>query len=147
MAVDTNAEKIKAWQQKLETAFPPKYLASALVAEQATGGAFMNKFRGHRALTDGFMEFFGETLHSQWTFNNSTGWPQNAPYYVPCLMMYLTLFRAIRTSEILSANGYSLGAYAIQRTIKDQLFCSAQRRTIWQRSTSCSDGREWKEMF
>src|ERR1700732_4236349 len=111
MAVDSKTEKIKAWQETLEVTFSRKYLASALAAEQATGSAFMNKFRGHRALTDGFMEFFGETLHSQWLFNNSKGWPQNTPHYVPCLMMYLTLFRVIRTSEVLSANGYSLGRH------------------------------------
>jgi hypothetical protein len=127
MAVDDKTEKIKTWQQKLEATFSRKYLASALAAEQATGGAFMNKFQGHRALTDGFMEFFGETLHSQWLFNTTKGWPQSASHYVPCLMMYLTLFRVIRTSEVLSASGYSLGAYATQRTIKDQLFvlCAA----------------------
>lgn len=127
MAVDSKTEKIKAWQQKLEATFPVKYVAIASTAEKKTGATFMDRYRGHRALTDGFMEFFGETLHSQWQYNNARGWPQNTPHYVPCLMMYLTLFRVIRTSEVLSANGYSLGAYAIQRTIKDQLFilCAA----------------------
>jgi hypothetical protein len=127
MTDDITAAKIKVWQDNLLTAFSHnggpggKYLASTMATEQKTGGAFMEKWYGHRVLTDSFVEFFGETLHDQWTFNNAKGWPQNVPFYAPCLIMYLIVYRSIRSSEVLSANGYSLGAYAVQRGIKDQL--------------------------
>jgi hypothetical protein len=130
---DDKTAKIRAWQDKLLAVFSHdgvpggKYLASAIAAEKKTGGAFMDKWYGHRVLTDSFMELFGETLSGQWTFNNTKGWPQDAPYYAPCLIMYLIIYRSIRSSEVLSANGYSLAAYAVQRGIKDQLMllCAA----------------------
>jgi hypothetical protein len=130
---DDKAAKIREWQQKLEATFSHggvvggKYLANAIAAEQETGSWFMEKFLGHRVLTDSFMEFFGETLHGQWTFNNSKGWPQNVSFYAPCLIMYVIVYRSIRSSEVLAANGYSLAAYAVQRGIKDQLMllCAA----------------------
>ena len=121
------SEKIKAWQNKLLSAFSHngapggRFLASAIEAEHETGAEFMDKWYGHRVLTDSFMEFFGETLHSQWVFNNAKGWPQNSPHYSSCLILYLTAYRSIRSSEVLSANGYTLPAYAVQRTIKEQL--------------------------
>lgn len=124
---DDKSAKIKVWQNNLLATFSQngapggKYLASTIDAEQKVGGAFMDKWYGHRVLTDGFMDFFGETLQAQWTFNNTKGWPQNLKYYAPCLIMYLVLYRSIRSSEVLSANGYSLPAYAVQRGIKDQL--------------------------
>jgi hypothetical protein len=124
---DDKSEKIKAWQNKLLAIFSHngapggQFLASAIAAEQETGAEFMDKWYGHRVLTDSFMEFFGETLYSQWAYNNSAGWPQNSPHYGPCLVLYQTVYRTIRSSEVLSANGYVLAAYAVQRTIKDQL--------------------------
>jgi hypothetical protein len=124
---DDKSEKIKVWQDKLLAAFSDDgnpggpFLAATAKAEQQTGDAFMEKWYGHRVLTDSFMEFFGETLHAQWTYNNSKGWPQNSPHYAPCLILYLTVYRSIRSSEVLSASGYALPAYAVQRTIKDQL--------------------------
>jgi hypothetical protein len=113
---DEKSEKIKAWQNKLLAAFSPdgspggRFLASSIAAEEKTGGEFMEKWYGHRVLTDSFMEFFGETLHLQWAHNNSKGWPLNSPYYAPCLILYLTVYRSIRSSEVLSANGYALPA-------------------------------------
>jgi hypothetical protein len=126
MTEDKN-EKIKVWQNKLLAAFSlngmpgGKFLANTVAAEQKTGAEFMDKWYGHRVLTDSFMEFFGETLYSQWAYNNSKGWPQDSPHYALCLILYLTAYRSIRSSEVLAANGYSLPAYAVQRTIKDQL--------------------------
>jgi hypothetical protein len=120
-------EKIKEWQNKLLAKFSNNgapggpLLSRAIETEANTGAEFLEKWYGHRVLTDSFMEFFGETLLSQWTFNNSKGWPQNEPHYAPCLVLYLTVYRSIRSSEVLSANGYVLGAYAVQRAIKDQL--------------------------
>lgn len=124
---DEKAQNIKAWQDKLLAKFSlngapgGRHLASAIAAEQKTGAEFMDKWYGHRVLTDSFMEFFGATLQGQWSFNNTKGWPQNAPYHVPCFVLYLVAYRSIRASEVLSANGYFLPAYASQRTIRDQL--------------------------
>jgi hypothetical protein len=124
---DEKSEKIKLWQNKLLAAFSPngspggQFLARSIAAEEKTGGEFMEKWHGHRVLTDSFMEFFGRTLHSQWAYNNSKGWPQNSPHYASCVILYLTVYRSIRSSEVLSANGYVLPAYGVQRTIKDQL--------------------------
>jgi hypothetical protein len=124
---DDKSAMIKAWQNKLLAAFSQngtpggRFLANAIAEEQKTGAEFMDKYYGHRVLTDSFMEFFGEALHSQWAYNNSKGWPQNLPHYGPGLILYLTVYRSIRSSEVLSANGYVLAAYAVQRTIKDQL--------------------------
>jgi hypothetical protein len=123
-----NAEEIRAWQDKLKAAFARngvvggKFLQSARDTEARVGGTFWNKFHGHRVLTDSFLEFFGETLHNQWGLNNQIGWPQNQPNYSVCLLMYVTVFRTIRASEILSENGYLMQAYAMQRGIKEQLF-------------------------
>jgi hypothetical protein len=124
---DEKAQNIKAWQNKLLAKFSHNgapgggHLASAIAAEQKTGAEFIDKWYGHRVLTDSFMEFFGATLQGQWSFNNANGWPPNTPYYVPCFVLYLVAYRSIRASEVLSANGYVLPAYASQRTIKDQL--------------------------
>jgi hypothetical protein len=124
---DDKSEKIKLWQNKLLAAFSHdgspggQCLANGIAAEEQTGAEFLSKWYGHRVLTDSFMEFFGQMLYSQWAYNNSKGWPQNSPHYAPCLILYLTVYRSIRSSEVLSANGYVLPAYASQRTIKDQL--------------------------
>ena len=88
-------------------------LARSIAAERETGGEFKRKYYGHRVLTDSFVEFFGATLRSQWAFNNTNGWPQSSPYYVPCFVLYLVTYRSIRASEVLSANGYLLPAYAL----------------------------------
>jgi hypothetical protein len=126
-------QEIKAWQDRLITTFGAngavgvRFLADARAAERVTGAAFVHKFHGHRVLTDSFLEFFGGTLRAQSTFNNKKGWPQDQPYYMTALMMYLTVFRTIRSAELLSERGYVLRAYAIQRSVKDQLWilCAA----------------------
>jgi hypothetical protein len=126
-------QEIKAWQERLEKAFGQdgvvggRFLRVARKREQDTGAAFVDKFHGHRILTDSFMDFFGETLRFQSFFNGQQGWPKAQPHYVSSLMMYLTLFRTMRSAELLSENGYALRAYAIQRSIKDQLWilCAA----------------------
>lgn len=130
--MDQNA-KIKAWQERLEATFVHngevggRFLRGVRQRERTTGATFVDKFHGHRVLTDSFLDFFGQTIRFQSFFNNCVGWPTDQPYYVTSLMMYLTLFRTIRASEILSEYGYVLRAYAIQRSIKEQLWilCAA----------------------
>jgi hypothetical protein len=153
-----NAEEIKAWQDKLKATFAHggvvggKFLQSAKDTEARVGRAFCDKFLGHRILTDSLLEFFGETLHSQWALNNRIGWPQNQPHYSMCLMMFLTVFRTIRASEVLSENGYALQAYAMQRGIKEQLFvlCGVANQMEqfgalfgWKDMPQVKDGEGW----
>ena len=58
---DEKSAKIKLWQNKLLAAFSPngspggQFLASSMAAEEKTGGEFMEKWYGHRVLTDSFM--------------------------------------------------------------------------------------------
>src|SRR4029078_11243086 len=75
-------------------------------------------------------QLYGVFWRDAWSsmgLHNSKGWPQNSRNYAPCLLLFLTVYRSIRSSEVLSANGYVLPAYAAQRTIKDQLImlCAA----------------------
>jgi hypothetical protein len=61
---DDKSAMIKAWQNKLLAAFSQngtpggRFLANAIAEEQKTGAEFMDKYYGHRVLTDSFMEFF-----------------------------------------------------------------------------------------
>src|SRR5260370_15808372 len=88
---------------------------------------FVKTYYGHRVLTDAFLDFFGETLIEQIELNNKIGWPKEAQNYATCLMMFLTMFRSVRASDIASVHAYPLQGYIIQRSIKDQAFvlCAA----------------------
>jgi hypothetical protein len=105
-------EKTRAWQERLENNFSyegevgGKLLAKTMAAEQRIGALFVDKFYGHRVLTDSFLEFFTETLDEQAGFSQQHGRPQEEPYYVTCLMMYLTMYRNVRAAEILCVQGY-----------------------------------------
>jgi hypothetical protein len=154
---DNKSERIKAWQNKLLAVFSYNgapggpLLANAVETENETGTAFLDKYYGHRVLTDSFLEFFGETLFAQWAYNNSKGWPQNEPHYVPCLILYLTVYRSIRSSEVLSANGYALRAYAEQRSIKDQLMILGAAASGYAQFDELfgwdgMEGKEWNEV-
>jgi hypothetical protein len=129
MPDNDQAQKIKKWQDSLTEAFSyggvlgGKYLLPALASEPQVGDAFLGKYFGHRVLTDSFMDFFGETISKQAEYNNKNGWPQDRPYYVTCLLMFLTMFRSFRSAELLALHGgYPLQGYVIQRSIKDQAF-------------------------
>jgi hypothetical protein len=86
------------------------------------GSFFVKKYHGHRLLTDAFLDFFAETLHTQQAFHLQRGWPSTEPNYPLTFFMYSTLFRAVRATEVLSVNGYPFQGYALQRSIKDQVF-------------------------
>jgi hypothetical protein len=121
-------EDILEFQRRLEAAFSHndivggRLLVDTMNQEDATGAAFVKKYHGHRVLTDSFLEFYAETIEAQYFLNKKIGWPQDKPHYVQCLLMFLTVFRSIRASELLSVHGYSLRAYAMQRSIKEQLW-------------------------
>jgi len=137
MADDESAAKIKEWQDSLFAEFTHdgvlggKYLGPVMDTEPQVGAAFVDKYYGHRVLTDSFMDFFGETIWKQAEYNNKNGWPQDRPYYVTCLLMYLTMFRSFRSGELLALQGgYPLQGYVIQRSIKDQALalCAAANK-------------------
>jgi hypothetical protein len=90
--------------------------------EKAVGQLFARKYHGHRLLTDAFLDFFADTLQTQLAFHSQHGWPSNEPNYALTFFMYLTMFRTVRATEVLSVNGYPLQGYALQRSIKDQVF-------------------------
>jgi hypothetical protein len=131
MADDSN-DRIKKWKDSLFDAFAKdrvlgaRHLLPILDLEPQVGAVFVDKYYGHRVLADSFMDFFAETLSTQAKFNGDNGWPQDRPHYVTCLMN-LTMFRSLRSAEILSLNGYPLQGYIIQRSLKDQalILCGA----------------------
>src|SRR6266536_355689 len=133
MAGDTQLEEIERRQTLLFDAFShngvlgERFLGKAIDTEKAIGDVFVKTYYGHRVLTDAFLDFFGETLIEQIELNNKSGWPTEAQNYAPCLMMFLTMFRSVRASDIASVHAYPLQGYIIQRSIKDQAFvlCAA----------------------
>ena len=138
MVEDDRKAEIKKWQDSLFDAFSygdvlgGKYLAPVMDVEPQVGAAFVEKYYGHRVLTDAFLDFFGETLWKQFDVNKQNGWPQDRPYYVTCLMMFLTMFHSCRAAELVSVKGgYPLQGYIIQRSLKDQAFamCAAANGT------------------
>lgn len=126
-------EEIKKRQTMLFDAFSQngvlgeRYLGKAMDMEKVVGDVFVNTYHGHRVLTDSFLDFFGGTLLNQIELNNKVGWPNGEENYATCLMMYLTIYRSIRASEISSTNAYPMQGYIVQRSIKDQAFvlCAA----------------------
>jgi hypothetical protein len=131
MSDDKRAAEIKKWQDGLFDAFRhngvlgDRYFGPVMDMEPQIGGVFVEKYYGHRVLTDSFMDFFGETLSKQREYNEQKGWPKDRPYYVTCLVMYLTMFRSLRAAEVAALNGYPLQATSF----------SAASRT---RSSSCA---------
>jgi hypothetical protein len=124
-------QRILQWQDRLHEAFDHngvlggKFLLGVTQLEGLVGQHFVGKYHGHRLLTDAFLDFFAETLQTQLAFHSQCGWPKNEPNYVPTFLMYLTIFHTVRATEVLSVNGYPLQGYALQRSIKDQVF------TLW----------------
>ncbi|MDB5578488.1 MAG: hypothetical protein JWR80_3664, partial [Bradyrhizobium sp.] len=108
------------------------YLADVMRQEEGTAAAFLQKFYGHRVLTDSLLEFFALTLDEQRQYCLYKGWPKDEPEYPRCLLMYLTLFRTLRATEVLSTNGYAMPAYALQRSLTDQIFI------LWAAATKIS---------
>jgi hypothetical protein len=104
-----------------------RYLVPAVDAERAIGDQFNKTYHGHRVLTDSFLDFFGGTLLAQIELNNKIGWPNEDQNYATCLMMFLTMFRSVRASDVAAVHAYPLQGYIIQRSIKDQAFilCAA----------------------
>jgi hypothetical protein len=128
MTDEERKQRILQWQNRLHDAFDyngvlgGKFLSAMMDLEQLVGGLFVQKYHGHRVLTDAFLDFFAETLQSQQAFHLQYGWPSNEPNYALTFFMYSTMFRTVRATEVLSVNGYPLQGYALQRSIKDQVF-------------------------
>jgi hypothetical protein len=128
MTDEESKQRILQWQDRLHEAFDyndvlgGKFLLGTMQLEERVGELFIRKYHGHRLLTDAFLDFFAETLQTQLAFHSQHGWPSNEPNYAVTFLMYLTMFRTVRATEVLSVHGYPLQGYALQRSIKDQVF-------------------------
>jgi hypothetical protein len=133
MTDEESKQRILQWQDRLHEAFDyndvlgGKFLLGTMQLEEAVGQLFVRKYHGHRLLTDAFLDFFAETLQTQLAFHSQCGWPSNEPNYALTFLMYLTMFRTVRATEVLSVNGYPLQGYALQRSIKDHLMRSCEQ--------------------
>ena len=127
MTDERRRPEIIQWQDRLHELFNyngvlgGKTLAITKELERTVGQLFVQKFHGHRLLTDAFLDFFAETLHTQSSYHLQHGWPKE-PHYALTFFMYLTIFRTVRATEVLSVHGYPMQGYALQRSIKDQVF-------------------------
>ena len=115
-----------------------EFLLQTMHLEKLVGEHFVRKYHGHRLLTDAFLDFFAETLQTQLAFHLQHGWASNEPNYALTFLMYLTVFRTVRATEVLSVKGYPLQGYALQRSIKDQVF------TLW---AIANDTMSFGELF
>jgi hypothetical protein len=148
MTDEESKQRILQWQNRLHEVFDyngvlgGKFLSGTMHLEKTVGQLFAQRFYGHRLLTDAFLDFFAETLQTQLAFHSVYGWPSNEPNYAPTFLMYLTMFRTVRATEVLSVNGYPLQGYALQRSIKDQAFI------LWAVANNIIDSAEtfgWQE--
>ena len=128
MTDDESKQRISQWRDRLHEVFDHdgvlggKFLLETMHLEEAVGQLFAQKYHGHRLLTDAFLDFFAESLQTQLAYHSLHGWPSNEPNYAVTFLMYLTMFRTVRATEVLSVHGYPLQGYALQRSIKDQIF-------------------------
>ena len=128
MTDEESKQRIRQWQNRLHEAFDyngvlgGQFLSETMQLEEIVGQLFVQKYHGHRLLTDAFLDFFAETLQTQLAFHAHHGWPSSEPNYALTFLMYLTTFRTVRATEVLSVHGYPLQGYALQRSIKDQIF-------------------------
>jgi hypothetical protein len=93
------AEKVRIleWQDRLHKAFDynhvlgGRFLLPAMHLEESVGQLFVQKFHGHRLLTDAFLDFFAETLQTQAAYHWRYGWPSNQSNYAVAFLMYVTM--------------------------------------------------------
>jgi hypothetical protein len=137
MTDERRRQEIIQWQDRLHETFDyngvlgGKTLALTMELERTVGQLFVRKFHGHRLLTDALLDFFAETLQTQLSYHWLHGWPKE-PNYALTFFMCLTIFRSVRASEVLSVHGYPMQGYALQRSIKDQVFilCAIANKMI-----------------
>lgn len=122
-------EDIAAWQQRLDENFSHNdvvggHLLPAIMGlEDVCGQQYVYTYKGHRILTDAFLDFFALTLADVAGKAKNQGWPKNMPYYSTCIASFLTLFRSIRAAEKIAVSGYALDGYALLRNAKEQALC------------------------
>jgi hypothetical protein len=151
MIDEDRRRQIIKWQKQLHDTFDHKgvlggkFLSPTMELEDLAGAHFIKRFHGHRLLTDAFLDLYAETMQKQLQFHNQCGWPTNEPHYAISFLMYVTMFRAVRATELLSVKGYPLQGYALQRSIKDQvlILCAAANNIMsfgqmfgWEGSTT-----------
>jgi hypothetical protein len=128
MTDEESKQRISQWQDRVHETFDynrmlgGKFLFPMMQLAGTVGELFIKNYRGHRLLTDAFLDFYGDTLQTQLSFHSRNGWPSNEQFYPLTFLMHLTVFRTVRATEVLSVKGYPLQGYALQRSIKDQVF-------------------------
>ena len=109
MTDEESKKGIAQWLDRLHDAFDHngilggKFLFLTTQLEEAVGQLFVQKYHGHRVLTDAFLDFFAESIQTQLAYHSQAGWPPNEPKYAFTFLMYLTMFRTVRATEVLSA--------------------------------------------
>jgi hypothetical protein len=53
------------------------------------------------------------------------GFPPDRPYYVDCLLRFLTLLRTSLAADLLSTSGYPIEGYTLQGSLREQVFALA----------------------
>ena len=125
------SDHIRQWQSRLRETFTyegvigGKLLINVIEQERSHGINFIQKYGGHRIVTDSFFEFFAESLTTSLKKVEEAGWPASKPYYPTCILYFLTMFRTARAADKLSVSGYPLDGYGILRTLKDQALALA----------------------
>jgi hypothetical protein len=117
---------VSEWQTRLERTFSGERVVPIVEAERECARRFVEKFIGHRVITDSFLDFYVETLElaNEW----QGGRQPPGPYgnYLYTMLVYVVNFRTLRAAENLSLCGYPLDAFALLRDLKDRaLFLGA----------------------
>ncbi len=141
-------EDIQAWESRLRDAFSyngvvgGRLLPAIMRMEESCGANYVLTYKGHRALTDSFLDFFAVTLDDVASKAKNHGWPKEMPYYSICLASFLTLFRSMRAAEIVAVNGYPLDGYALLRNAKIKRCISGPSRVVYLLSPICMEVRD-----
>lgn len=99
-----------------------KYLVGLAELEKHFGEATKRMFYGHDVISACFTDFLVDSLVMRVETANRFGWPKDENYSA-FFALFVAAFRTRRASDILSATGYPLPGYAVQRTLKGQALC------------------------
>jgi len=122
---------VSEWQTRLERTFGQEGLIGIRVlpihdAENECARRFVEKFAGHRVLTDSFQDFYVDSLGLAAKWVRAHGLPDAYANYQYTVLTYVANFRRLRAAETLSLSGYPLDAFSLLRDLKDNaLFLGA----------------------
>lgn len=117
---------ISEWQKRLEKTFigPNNIVGERVMqvidGETAYKETVVNKYIGHRFLSDSFFDFYMETLGLATDWVQKNGYPKNAGNYSMLFFRHVATFRNLRAAENVSVLGYPLDGLSLLRNVKDQ---------------------------